>query len=254
MMLFRNCLSLVIALLYGVPACADLTLIGRSSLGALNMANQGREALYIKQHQMRRDLVDRGRSYSYLYDLKNKELVLIDHMLRQARVHDLGQHPAAKPDRLKLALNATGRKHTLQGWYCEEHDMTASLPAMLGQEAVTVILSGQVWLDRKTQQRRQVTPFIKSVEVDDFFIGAAMPGQPANAQARGINEVMRQVLGKGMLCAAEVGIKYAGSGPMADLGRRMATKASLVYETVASDALKIELFRIPDGYQVLPAQ
>ncbi|MFZ5483417.1 MAG: hypothetical protein ACOZB0_04230 [Pseudomonadota bacterium] len=232
-----------------IPAAqADLTLIGRSSLTSLNMPNHGREALYVKGHQLRRDLTSRGRSFSYLYDLKKKQITVIDHFQRQVERLPLDSGKATAKG-LKLDLKATGRKHEMQDWICEEQDLAATLPSQLGEEKVTVVLDGQVWLERKTPHRTQVAPFVKAVEADDFFVGAATPGQNASAQAIGINEVMRQILGKGMVCAAEVQLRYEGSGPMADLGRRMATRAGMVFESVADQPLKDEVFMVPAGYQ-----
>lgn len=240
---------LALGLLGAVSARADLTLVGRSTMTALNMPNQGQEALFVKKHWMRRDLTDRGRSYTYLYDLKKRQIAVVDHFLRQAEIHSLSGDGVGKPKAMRLELTPTGRRHDLQDWDCEEHALDSSLPAELGQEKVNVILAGQVWLARKARERREIAPFIKAVDADDFFVGAAMPGKPANSQARGINEVMRKVLAKGMLCAADIQLKYEGNGPMADLGRRMATRASIVYDSVSATPLRDELFNLPAGYR-----
>ena len=241
--------SLVLGLLFAHGAQADLALIGRSTMTALNTPNQGREALFVKKTMMRRDLTNRGRSYSYLYDLKKKEVAVIDHFLRQIEVHALVGNKTGTNKNLRLKLTPTGRKHALQDWNCEEHNLDASLPADLGQEKVTVVLTGLVWLESKAGERKEIAPFVKAVEADDFFVGASLPGKAATAQAVGINEVMRQVLGKGMLCAADIELKYEGNGPMANLGRRMASKASIVYEAISDDPLKDEMFAYPAGYR-----
>lgn len=248
-MITRSSLLLLAGALFSQVAVADFTLYGRSTLTALNMPNQGKEVLYVKKSLMRRDLTDRGRSYSFLYDLKKNEIAVVDHFQRQVERHPLVSGKAAKPVALKLTLDATGRKHDMQDWDCEEHSLLASMPSELGQEKVTVIVEGQVWLERKTKLRKEIDPFVKAVEADDFFVGAAMPGKPANAQAQGINEVMRQVLGKGMVCAAQIQLKYEGSGPMADLARRMATKASLVYESISEEPLLDGVFVAPADYR-----
>lgn len=245
----RYYLLLVTGLLLAQMAQADFTLVGRSTLTALNMPNQGREVLYVKKYLMRRDLTDRGRSYSYLYNLKKKEVAVVDHFLRQVEVHALSRENAGKAQVMRMDLTRTGRQHDLQGWVCEEFGLAASLPAELGQEKVMVVLAGTVWLERKTRERKEVEPFIKAIEADDFFVGAAMPGKPINSQSQGINEAMRRILANGMLCAAEIQLNYEGNGPMANLGRRMATKASIVYESVSGEPLKDGIFDSPAGYR-----
>jgi hypothetical protein len=240
---------LISGLLFGQSAFADFTLAGRSTLTALNMPNQGRETLYVKKHQLRRDVTDRGRSYSHLYDLQKRELVMVDHFLRQADVQQLAPVAAGMQKEMDVRLTPTGRRHALQDWNCEEHELVASLPGEMGKEQVTVRLSGLVWMERKAAERKEIAPFIKAVEAENFFIGAATTGKPANLAAQGVNAAMRQVLAKGMLCAAEIQLKYEGSGPMADLGRRMATKASIVYDTVSDKELEDSVFVIPAGYR-----
>lgn len=233
-------------------AAADFTLLGRSTLSAMNMPNTGKESLLVKKQRLRRDLTDRGRLYTYLYDLARGELTLVDHFLRQAETHTLNnarKPPAVKDLRLELAT--TGRWHTLQDWNCEEYRLEAEMPGEMGQERVKVLLIGQVWLERRASERKELAPFLKAVAAEDFFIGAATPGKALSTQAQGINEAIRRVLGKGMLCAAEIDIKYEGDGPMADLGRRMATRMSIVYETLSDQELKDELFEIPAGYRVV---
>jgi len=248
-MIARTCLSLAVALSFVPAAEADLTLVGRNTLTSLNMPSQGREALYVSQGKLRRDVTERGRSFSYLYDLKKREVVVVDHFQRLLERRSLARGKAGKDSALRLDLKPTGRRHALADWDCREYSLAASLPGQMGKEDVTLVLDGEVWLERRASERKELAPFVKAVAAEDFFIGSALPGQPANAQAQGINETMRQVLGKGMLCAADIQLKYEGDGPMADLGRRMATKAGIVYETLSEAPIQDDMFEPPAGYR-----
>lgn len=254
-------LTLIAALLIALGAgCvslarADLTLKGRSGLVALNMPNLGQETLYLKKDRLRRDLTDRGRSYSYLYDLKRRELTHLDHAQRQATTRTLaavakGKEGAAARN-LKLKLTPTGRKQALGHWNCVEHDIDASLPAeMANKEQVTLLLTGRLWIAPKTKEQRDLDPFVKSVQAEDFFIGASAQGQVDTVQTQGVKEVLRRVLPRGMLCGADFQLGYQGDGPMANLGRRMATRMSIVYDTLSTDAIADSLFEIPADYRV----
>lgn len=235
------------------PVHADLTLNGFSQVSALNRPNRSQEVLYIKKDRLRRDLTERGRSYTYLYDLKQRELTFIDHLFRQAEVRRLEvgeQKGAPKGKDLKLDLTPTGRKHDLTPWECVEHQVKASLPGSMGQEQVVVNLDGQVWLAPNTREQRHIDPFIKSIPAQDLFIGVPTQGRAATTQVQGVNEVLRRILPKGMLCAFELQVDYQGDGPMANLARRMSTRLSLVFESISEAALKDEVFEIPAGYQI----
>ncbi len=244
-------------LLAAIPdAQADLSLIGHSQVSALNRPSRSQEALYIKKDWLRRDLIDSGRRYSYLYDLKRKELTVVDHLLRQAEIRKLDEDVRKKgvDMELKLELSTTGRKHALQHWECIEHQLDARLPGTMGQESVTVSLTGQVWLAGHTEEQRLINPFIKTIPAQDLFVGVPVQGRAAPTQVQGVNEVLRRILPKGMLCAAEIRIDYEGAGPMANLARRMQTRVSLVYENLSDAALQDELFKIPEEYQVIKAK
>lgn len=232
-------------------ALADFVLSGRSSVVAMSMNAAGREALSVRDHLMRRDLTDRGRAYSYIYDLKRKEIILLDHLMRTAQVQGLKAHTkASTPANLKLTLEPTGRTAKLGDWNCEEQNLAASMPTEMGQEKVKVVLEGTLWLERKASERKELAPFVRAIDTDDFFVGAQTPGKPAPPQGRVFNEVIRKILQRGMVCAADVQFKYEGGGPMADLARRMATRAGMAYETLEDGDLKTDIFTIPAGYHV----
>ncbi len=238
------------AALLSPGAYADFSLSGRSSVMAMNMTQAGRESLMVKEHRMRRDLTEQGRSYSYLYDLKSKEVTLIDHLMRTAEVRALATHARSDAGNLRFGLKPTGRQTPLGGWTCEEFTLAASMPVVWGQETVTVVLEGQVWLDRKATERKELAPFMKAVENEDFFAGAPTPGRAVTPQVKVFNEVGRKLLGRGMICATDVQFKFEGNGPMADLARRTPTRVGMAYETQNDKDLPDTAFAIPAGFRI----
>lgn len=239
----------------GNCAATDLTISGRSTLVALNRPTSGQETLYLTKQRLRRDVTTAGRSYTHLYDLKRREVTAIDHWLRQAQVHKLegkeGDGDQVIGKDIKLTLHPTGGKHDLMHWDCAEHEVKASMPLVMGQEQATMLLEGRIWLAGNAREQRTFAPFVKAVGAEDFFISAPPQGGTANAQAEGLGELLRRVLPKGMLCAADVQFGYEGNGPMINLARRMAMRISIVYESLSSVQLEDTLFEIPQGYQVL---
>ncbi len=229
---------------------ADFSLSGRSSVMAMNMTQAGREGLMVKEHWMRRDLTEQGRSYSYLYDLKSKEVTLIDHLMRTAEVRALASHGRAQSSNLHFSIKPMGRQAPLGDWICEEFALSASMPVVWGQETVTVVLDGQVWLDRKATERKELAPFMKVVENEDFIAGVPTPGRAVAPQVKVFNEVGRKLLGRGMVCATDVQFKFEGNGPMADLARRTPTRVGMAYETQTDKDLPDTSFVIPAGYRI----
>lgn len=233
-------------------AIADFTLNGRSTVMTMGMNQTGREVLMVKDQQMRRDLNERGRNYSYIYDLKNKEVAVVDHLMRTAEVRALIGRSRTNDGNNGMSVNIkpTGRNTALGDWHCEEFDLTASMPIEWGTEKATIHLEGQVWLDRKASERKELAPFIQTIENEDFFAGTTSNNTPSSPQVRIFNEAARKMLSKGMVCATQVNFKFEGTGPMADLARRSQTRAGMAYETHSDTALAASLFTIPAGYRV----
>lgn len=233
---------------------ADITLHGRSGIISLNRPSLGQETLYIRNQQMRRDVNHQGRALTYLYDIARRELVVIDHAMRQATRQALAPAPAAarargrNDDGVRVELSPTGEQRPLQHWACAEQRLTARMPANLGEEAATVVLEGTVWLAAKTREQAEFDRFLRALGNENFFLGAP---NLAAAQTLTLSETLRRILPRGVLCAADVEMRYEGSGRLAELGRRMPTRASLAWDRFSTEAVDPTLFAIPEGYRVL---
>ncbi len=249
-------LALALAsLIAALPAAADLSMTGRSSVVAMGMQGIGQEGVWLSGTQIRRDLIDRGKAYSHLYDLNRHEITVIDHSQRLAQVYAmaaLNQQNDAKINSkdLTLDLKPSGRKYPLQKWSCVEYDLAAAMPAEVGGEKVSFTLTGQIWLARDTAEQKETAAFINAAKNPDFFMGIPALAKSSPSQARGMSEIVRRLAPMGLLCAVDVKTKYEGSGRMAALSNKLDSRISLTYEQYGSAPLKAEVFNIPHGYRV----
>lgn len=239
-----------------LPANADLSMTGRSTVVAMGMQGIGQEGVWLHGSQIRRDLIDRGKAYSHLYDLKKREITVIDHSQRLAQIYAmaaLNQQTDAKISSkdLKLDLTPTGRKHALQKWSCTEYEIAAAMPAEVGGEKVSFTLTGQVWLARDTPEQKETAAFVNAAQTPDFFMGIPALAKTSPAQARGMSEIVRRMAPMGLLCAVDVKTQYEGSGRMAALSNKLDSRISLTYEQYGSAPLKADVFDIPNGYRVV---
>lgn len=249
-------LVVLISLASALPAYADLSLLGRSTVQAMGMQGIGKEGLWLRNTQIRRDLVDRGKAYTHLYDLSTREIVIIDHSQRQAQVYamtDLREQGGARASAsdLQLQITPTGRHRALQDWSCAEHILEVAMPAQLGEEKVSFEMTGQVWLARNTPQQKETAAFIKAAENPNFFMAIPALAKSSPEQARGISEVVRRLAPLGLLCGLNLETRYQGTGRMAELSRKLNSRISVQYEQYSTQALNDELFRIPQGYRVI---
>jgi hypothetical protein len=66
-----------------------------------------------------------------------------------------------------------------------------------------------------------------------------------------MSEVVKRLAPLGLLCAVDVDTRYEGTGRMAELSRKMASRIAVTYERYSTDPLKDEVFEIPKGYKVV---
>jgi hypothetical protein len=241
--------------LVALPAIADLSMTGRSTVVAMGMQGVGQEGVWLRGPQIRRDLIDRGKAYSHLYDVKKNEITVIDHSQRLAQIYAmsaLNQQTDAKiaSKDLKLDLKPTGRSHMLQKWKCAEHTLAAAMPAEIGGEKASFTLVGTVWLARDTAEQKEVAAFITAAQQPDFFMGIPALAKSSPGQARGMSEIVRRMAPMGLLCSVDVKTKYEGTGRMAALSNKLDSSISLTYQQYGSAPLKPEVFDIPKGYRV----
>lgn len=243
-------------LLLAAAAHADITLTGRSTMTSMNMPSTSQERVYIKKSWLRRDQLDRGKAYTYIYDLHGRDISVLDHSQKTLELLDMSpplDTPEVKASQknLKLTLDATGQKRPLGGWSCQENHLKASMPAELGPERVSLELTGQVWLARNTREQKDLQAFFKIMDSPDFLVGIPSLNKSSPAQARALAEVLRRVFGQGMLCGFDVEMKYQGGGAMAELARRMGARVSLQYDQASEDELPDLYFQTPPGYRVV---
>lgn len=254
----RRTLNGLLAVGLSLAACgsqADLTLIGRSSVSALGSATSGQEALMLKDRMMRRDVLDRGRAYSYIFDFKARRVSVVDHGLRQAEIHQLDdpKSSAAIAARagFKMDLDKTGRQHDVRHWKCVEHNLQVSLPSEIGGEQATFQVSGTVWLAKNTPEQKQMDNFRDAAAAPEFLVGLPAVAKITEDQAVGIGETLRRLSQLGALCAIDVQSRYDGPGRMALLSQRVPTRVSLTYDDFKNDSLDERVFTVPAGYRTV---
>jgi len=245
----------LLSTLSALPASADLSLTGRSTVVAMGMQGVGKEGAWLSGSKIRRDMIDRGKAFSHLYDLNKNEITVIDHSQRQAQIFAMASinqqtNATVSSKDLKLDLKPTGRKHSLQKWTCVEHDLIAAMPAEVGGEKVSFTLTGTVWLARDTAEQIEVAAFIAAAKNPNFFMGIPALAKSSPAQARGMSEIVRRMAPNGLLCAVDVQTKYEGTGRMAALSNKLNSRISLTYEQYGTNKLKPEVFDIPTGYRI----
>lgn len=237
-------------------AQADLTLNGRSTVVAMGMQGMGKEKLWLDDSRIRRDMVDRGKAYSNIFDLKARQVTVLDHSLRTATVYGskaLDAQGVASVDSkaVQLQVRPTGRSHTLQKWPCQEHELRLSMPAKVGGEALSFEMEGTVWLARNTPEQQETATIVRYMQAPQFFLAIPPLAKASPVQAQGISEAIRRIAPMGLVCSVDVKLEYEGSGRVAQLSRKMASRISLTYDDYSTGPIPKDTFAVPAGYRVV---
>lgn len=248
--------SWILALaLAAAPAHADLAVAGHSTVVVLGMQGVGQEAVWLSKSRLRRDLIDRGRAYTHLFDLETKEVTIIDHAMRQAEVQQLTEldtNAAAQVSakEVKLEIKATGNKRLLQKWQCVEHRLLLTMPVEVGADRLEFNLSGHAWLARNTAEQPETAVFVKATRSPDFFLSVPALARASPVYARGLSEAIRRIAPLGLVCSLDVDLRYEGTGRMAELSRKLASHLSVEYDRYETSPIPEGAFAIPAGYRV----
>ena len=232
-------------------AHADLMLTGYSTAGPLST----QERIWIREGLLRRDFIDRGRAYSHVFDLARQRLALIDHGARQVELHSLtslqNEAGAGTPSgHIKLKLTPTGTTRPLRHWTCEAHQLTASLPTRLGNEAATFHLTGTVWIARHPPEQAAVKKWVEMSQKKDFFLGVPAAVKATPAQARMLSDLVRELAPRGLPCGGELDARHEGTGPLAALAGRIPARLTLTLHDFSDAPLSPDLFDVPSAYTV----
>lgn len=247
---------LVIALAWAPATRADLTMNGRSTVVAMGMQGTGQERVWVDGSRIRRDMVDRGKAYSSIFDLEARQVTVIDHSQRLATVfasQQLRQQADASLDtrEMRLEVRATGRTQALQRWTCVEHELRFAVPAEIAGEQLSFEMHGTIWLARQVPEQRAIARVLRHMQEPDFFLALPPMARAAPVQAQGLSEAVRRLAPMGLLCAVDVSLNYQGQGRVAQLSRKMASRISLSYHDYSTAPIPPEVFEPPAGYQVV---
>ena len=254
-MIFLRGLPLAVALAFvAVPVRADLALTGHSVIDAFGTPLSSQERVWVRGTAVRRDFTDRGRAITHLFDLATRQAMIVDHFTRTAEVHDLAALDAATEasaptGRLKLSFEPTGSTRPLQKWTCREHTLEASVPTRLGNEETVFHLSGRIWLAQGVPEQAAVRELVEATARPGFFLAVPAVARIAPAYAQVMSEILRKLAPRGLPCGGEVAGRHEGSGPLANLARKLPSKVSLEFREFSAEPLKAELFVLPASYQ-----
>jgi len=255
---------------------ADVTIVQKTSIEGGAAAAMGGNApnptvtTRIKGMKGRTDM-DMGpnspipTNISTITDASAKEITILDHNQKTARVSSPGQKPAepvGTGPTLDTSIKPTGKSQTIDGFKCDEFTFTTSMAmgsiagASLPPEAaemmkdITMVVKGSVWVTKDTPGSAEYLEYQKAMSASD--LAAAAMGA-AGMNMPGMDKMMKAMQGvQGLPILTEMDMNIEGTGQMADMMRQMgAMRITTKVLSIKTDPVADEAFKVPAGYQVV---
>jgi Domain of unknown function (DUF4412) len=205
-------------------------------------------------------------SMSTITDATAKQVILLDHTQRTARVSSGA--PATAPTAPSSTVNIdgsvapTGKSQTIDGMKCDEYAFTTSMnmaqmgggqmppDAAAAMQGITMVMKGSMWVAKDVPGAGEYASYQKAILAADLA-SAAMGATGVNMP--GMEKMAKAMAGvQGVPVLTEVTMTIEGEGQMADMMRQMgAMKVTTKVLSVKTDAIADDTFQVPTGYQVV---
>lgn len=246
-----------LALAISIPASADVTLTGTSSMKGGPFSADGATTTYIKGSKMRTDSTFRGDLTSMIFDVDGQKMISINHKKKEAEVFEMAvfQKSMAPIDDSSVAVkfSPNGETKTVAGEKCDGYTMTITIPFKQEgmPEGLSIILTGPVFVAKNSAAKDEYAAFYaKAVEKGFFFTNPAQ----AKAQpgiAKGFATLYKELAKAGVAYETTMQVKFEGGGMMGSMMNKMAgSNVTTTYTSISSEAIADAQFEVPEGYKV----
>ena len=230
------------------PASADLGMTMTLSMNAGGMAVNATMETRVKALKMRSDIKMMQQDMSIFFDASAKEVWTVNHATKEISSTDpaalAGNFPVAFGEAV-VGMKPTGQTKEVFGRVCQGYAVEMTVPMHIGQEAITMKMSGTLWIAEKGPGVEEY----KAVSKAAAESGVSTSFMAQGPQAKGMIEMQKAIAGAGIPLAQEFQMTLEGTGQaaaaMAQVGNMtMATTVT----AISTDAIADGVFSLPDGY------
>jgi len=237
---------LVLVLCAASPASADLGMTMTMSMNAGGMAVTSTMETRVKALKMRSDIKLMQQDMSIFFDAAAKEVWTVNHVTKEITSADpsalAGNFPVTFGEAV-VSMKPTGQTREILGRACQGYAIEMTVPMSLGQEAITMKMSGTLWIADKGPGVDEYKAVSKAAA--DFGFSTSFMAQ--GPQAKGMIELQKTMADAGIPLAQEFQMTFEGTG---QAGAAIAQVGNM---TIATTVTALSTDPIPDDVMALPA-
>ena len=212
-------------------------------------------------------------SMSTISDAEAKQVILLDHNQKTARISNGAPMPAANAPTATVDVDAsvkpTGQSQTIDGMKCDEYTFTtrmslsgmrsAQMPpeAAAAMQGVSMVMKGSMWVAKDVPGAAEYAAYQTAMSSGDLA-GAAMGATGMNLP--GMEKMAKAMASvQGMPVLTEVTMNIEAGANASEQARQMAQmmsgmgamKVTTKVLSVKTDAIAADVFQVPAGYQTI---
>lgn len=230
------------------PASADLGMTMTMSMNAGGMSVNATMETRVKAMKMRSDIKMMQQDMSIFFDTAASQVFTVNHATKEITSTDpsalAGNFPVAFGEAV-VSMKPNGQTKELLGRVCQGYAVEMTVPMSVGQEAITMRMSGTLWIADKGPGVEEYRAVSKAA-ADSGFSTSFMAQGP---QAKGMLEMQKAMADAGIPLAQEFQMSLEGTGQaaaaLAQFGNMtMATTVT----ALSTDPIADDVFSLPAGY------
>jgi hypothetical protein len=246
------CLAFLVGL--ASAAGADVTMTSSTSGKAMGMSKGAEGVTYIKGNRMRSDSTMGDTQVTTIIDLDQQQFISINHKKREAEITEMAK---LRDDLSKISdsevtvkLAPTGQKKSIAGQTCDEYAMEVRVPMTAGNEALTIVMSGPVWVAKNSPGRADYAAFYRTAAEKGLFFTDPKVARAQPGNAKGMSALYRAMADAGVAYEMTMNVKFDGAGMMAGMMSKMGgSSVSTTVSSISTDPIGDGVFAIPTGYK-----
>ena len=186
--------ALAVAIAVSVPAGADVTLTGTSSMKGGPFSAEGATTTYIKGAKMRTDSTFRGDLTSMIFDVDGRKMISINHKKKEAEIFDMAvfekSMSAIDESSVNVTFTPTGESKTIAGEKCDGYTMTITIPFKQEgmPEGLNIIMTGPVFVAKESPAKDEYRDLLHQCGRQGLLLHQSRAGQGATRRRQGIRD------------------------------------------------------------------
>jgi hypothetical protein len=239
---------LLASVLLASPALADVTMTATVSMNAGPMAMNGSVVSFLKGGKFRTDAKIASQDLSILIDPATGQQWLVNHVTRQIEPAGGQQAMAGMPVNVgaaKVSVTPTGQTKEILGRSCQGFTIEMTAPMTIGAEALTMKMSGPVWLAKDGPGVAEYRATQKALT----GMGLSTSPFAQGPSAQGFAEVAKALADAGIVMEQELRMTMEGTGQLAQVMGQMGNMTMTMKVTaISTDPVPDDKFVLPAGY------